>query len=156
MVMVCGGLVTVDSESNTIRLAHFTVQEYFRGLPSSIFADAELEFSKACLTYLLFEAFDTGTCHDDDSLDARLQGFPFLKYAAQHWGDHLRGIPEHKLIGTAIRFLQDNAKSSCATHVTYHKQTAPVVGYYKSTGILKGVDAGQETRTGVEKPAANL
>jgi adenylate kinase len=26
----------------------------------------------------------------------------------------------------------------------YHKQTAPVVGYYKTTGIWKGVDASQE------------
>src|SRR5213075_2590621 len=65
MVTVCGGLVTIDSESNTIRLAHFTVQEYFRSLPSSFLDSAEVEVSRACLTYLLFEAFDTGTCDDD-------------------------------------------------------------------------------------------
>jgi hypothetical protein len=29
MVSVCAGLVTVDEESNIIRLAHYTTQEYF-------------------------------------------------------------------------------------------------------------------------------
>jgi ankyrin repeat protein len=125
MVMVCGGLVTIDSESNTIRLVHFTIQEYFRSLTSGLFANAEVEISRACLTYLLFDAFATGACEDDDSLDARVQGYPFLRYAAQHWGDHLRGAPEHELKDTAIMFLQDKYKSSCATQIEYR----PCLGY---------------------------
>jgi Ankyrin repeats (3 copies) len=138
IVMVCGGLVTIDSESNTIRLAHFTVQEYFRGLPSDFFANAEVEVSRACLTYLLFDAFDTGTCDDDESLDARLQEYPFLRYAAQHWGDHLRGSPERELKGTAMMFLRDKFRSSCATQVEYR----PRLGYPGSSqAYYKGLTA---------------
>lgn len=38
----------------------------------------------------------------------------------------------------------DNADSLNKRLATYHAQTTPVVGYYKSTGIWKGIDASQE------------
>lgn len=38
----------------------------------------------------------------------------------------------------------DNAAALEKRLVTYHQQTAPVVGYYQKTGIWKGIDASQE------------
>jgi len=38
----------------------------------------------------------------------------------------------------------DNAEALKKRLVTYHQQTAPVVGYYQKTGIWKGIDASQE------------
>ena len=38
----------------------------------------------------------------------------------------------------------DNAEALKKRLATYHAQTAPVVGYYKDTGIWKGIDASQE------------
>ena len=38
----------------------------------------------------------------------------------------------------------DNADALKKRLVTYHAQTAPVVGYYKKTGIWRGIDASQE------------
>jgi len=43
-----------------------------------------------------------------------------------------------------IKRSDDNVDALKKRLVTYHKQTAPVVGYYKSTGIWKEVDASQE------------
>ncbi|KAI0385498.1 adenylate kinase cytosolic [Hypomontagnella monticulosa] len=43
-----------------------------------------------------------------------------------------------------IQRSDDNADALKKRLVTYHKQTAPVVGYYKNTGIWKGIDASQE------------
>ena len=43
-----------------------------------------------------------------------------------------------------IHRSDDNVEALRKRLATYHKQTAPVVGYYKSTGIWKGVDASQE------------
>lgn len=43
-----------------------------------------------------------------------------------------------------VQRSDDNAEALKRRLVTYHAQTAPVVGYYKSTGIWKGVDASQE------------
>ncbi|EFW22486.1 Adenylate kinase [Coccidioides posadasii str. Silveira] len=43
-----------------------------------------------------------------------------------------------------IQRSDDNVEALKKRLVTYHSQTAPVVGYYKSTGIWKGIDASQE------------
>ncbi|KAI1175773.1 adenylate kinase-domain-containing protein [Nemania sp. FL0916] len=43
-----------------------------------------------------------------------------------------------------IQRSDDNADALKKRLVTYHAQTSPVVGYYKNTGIWKGIDASQE------------
>ncbi|OTA99535.1 hypothetical protein M426DRAFT_325065 [Hypoxylon sp. CI-4A] len=43
-----------------------------------------------------------------------------------------------------IQRSDDNADALKKRLVTYHNQTSPVVGYYKNTGIWKGIDASQE------------
>ncbi|CAJ2510829.1 Uu.00g064540.m01.CDS01 [Anthostomella pinea] len=43
-----------------------------------------------------------------------------------------------------IQRSDDNADALKKRLVTYHQQTAPVVGYYRNTGIWKGIDASQE------------
>lgn len=43
-----------------------------------------------------------------------------------------------------VQRSDDNADALKKRLVTYHKQTAPVVGYYQKTGIWTGIDASQE------------
>ncbi|KAF2016598.1 adenylate kinase 1 [Aaosphaeria arxii CBS 175.79] len=43
-----------------------------------------------------------------------------------------------------IQRSDDNAEALKKRLVTYHQQTAPVVGYYQKTGIWKPIDASQE------------
>ncbi|XXH05224.1 proteasome regulatory particle subunit [Hypoxylon texense] len=43
-----------------------------------------------------------------------------------------------------IQRSDDNADALKKRLQTYHAQTSPVVGYYKNTGIWKGIDASQE------------
>ncbi|KAI1445816.1 adenylate kinase cytosolic [Annulohypoxylon stygium] len=43
-----------------------------------------------------------------------------------------------------VQRSDDNAEALKKRLVTYHNQTTPVVGYYKNTGIWKGIDASQE------------
>ncbi|KAK3387264.1 adenylate kinase-domain-containing protein [Podospora didyma] len=43
-----------------------------------------------------------------------------------------------------IQRSDDNAEALKKRLATYHSQTAPVVGYYKNTGIWKAIDASQE------------
>lgn len=43
-----------------------------------------------------------------------------------------------------VQRSDDNADALKKRLVTYHAQTAPVVGYYQKTGIWKGIDASQE------------
>ena len=43
-----------------------------------------------------------------------------------------------------VQRSDDNAEALKKRLSTYHAQTTPVVGYYKNTGIWKGIDASQE------------
>lgn len=43
-----------------------------------------------------------------------------------------------------VQRSDDNAETLKKRLVTYHQQTAPVVSYYKTKGIWKGIDASQE------------
>ncbi|KAF5251438.1 hypothetical protein FANTH_3460 [Fusarium anthophilum] len=55
IVSACAGLVTVDEQSNTVRLAHFTTQEYFERTQDQWFPDAAMEISVKTLTYLSYD-----------------------------------------------------------------------------------------------------
>jgi hypothetical protein len=52
MVSVCAGLVTIDRESNIIRLVHYTTQEYFERTRSYWFPNAETDITTICISYL--------------------------------------------------------------------------------------------------------
>ena len=43
-----------------------------------------------------------------------------------------------------VQRSDDNADALKKRLDTYHKQTTPVVGYYKNTGIWKAIDASQQ------------
>ena len=81
----CQGLVTVDKGASTVRLIHFTFQEYLCTHPD-LFDRAHSTIAEICLTYLHFEhAKDLSV---GPSLDQR--GTPFLEYSSLYWGIHMR------------------------------------------------------------------
>ena len=45
MVSVCAGLVTIDEDSNVIRLVHYTTQEYFERTQSHWFPNAQTDIT---------------------------------------------------------------------------------------------------------------
>ena len=90
MVSVCAGLVTVNKESNIIRLVHYTTQEYFERTQKAWFPDAESDITKICVTYLSFSVFDSGFCLTDNEFKKRLQSNKLYDYAAHNWGHHAR------------------------------------------------------------------
>jgi hypothetical protein len=91
MVSVCAGLVTVDEQSDIIRLVHYTTQEYFERTRKNWFANAETDIAMICVTYLSFNAFEPGFCLTDERFEAQLQLNPLYDYAARNWGYHVRG-----------------------------------------------------------------
>ena len=69
MVSVCAGLVTVDEESNIIRLVHYITQEYFERTQSQWFPDVQTNITTICITYLSFNEFKGGICHNDEEFE---------------------------------------------------------------------------------------
>jgi ankyrin repeat protein len=90
MVSVCAGLVTVDKQSNTVRLVHYTTQEYLERNQSQWFPDAEADITTTCVTYLTFRIFESGHCQTDDEFEERLLSNKLYDYAAHNWGHHAR------------------------------------------------------------------
>jgi hypothetical protein len=88
MVSVCAGLVTIDEESDIIRLVHYTTQEYFERTQESWFPNAETYITATCITYLSFDVFAIGFAPTDEEFKERLQVNTLYDYAARNWGYH--------------------------------------------------------------------
>ncbi len=104
LITVCAGLVVIDAESNVIRLVHHTTQEYFDRRRQVLFPAAQIDIPQARVKYLLQPVFAQGPCLTKEEITARKIEYPFFTYAARHWGNHARGIPESELgplIGTS-------------------------------------------------------
>jgi len=85
LLCCCQGLVSVDKEASTVRLVHFTLQEYLRAHPE-LFGTAHAVMAETCLTYL--------NSHQVHALSASpssdLRGTPFLEYSSLYWGIHAK------------------------------------------------------------------
>jgi hypothetical protein len=84
ILSVCSGLVTIDEESNVIRLVHYTTQEYFDRTQEIWFPNAETDITAICITYLLFSVFKNGFCQTDAEFEERLRFNQIYDYAAHN------------------------------------------------------------------------
>lgn len=98
LASVCGGLVSIDPKTTTVRLIHYTAQEYFERHGDRIFPEARTDIARTCVAYLSFKTFcdrvlssrkksETG----DNGVGNILDEYPFLDYAINNWGTHVRG-----------------------------------------------------------------
>ena len=85
MLACCQGLVTIEKGTSTIRLIHYTLQEYICTLPD-LFDSAHSTMAETCLTYLNFQHIkDLSAGPPPDPRDT-----PFLEYSSLYWGAHMR------------------------------------------------------------------
>ena len=85
LVNCCQGLITIDKEASTVRLIHFTLQEYLSSRPD-IFSKPHSVMAEICLTYLNSESVKA--LWTDPSPDTR--NAPFLEYCSAYWGVHAK------------------------------------------------------------------
>jgi hypothetical protein len=52
-------------------------------------------------------------------MEARMHKYPFLEYAARHWGDHARGDPEEIIKELVLKFLMHKSKVMCTNQVMH-------------------------------------
>ena len=110
LLACCQGLITVDKEASTVRLIHFTVQEYLQAHPE-LFDSAHSTMAETCLSYLnsrqvkalpagpnpdledsnLQDTWRADSGHDYSDLeDSQMQSTPFLEYSSLYWGIHAK------------------------------------------------------------------
>jgi ankyrin repeat protein len=119
MISACAGLVTVDSESTTIRLVHYTAQEYFERIMATQFPRAQVDITSTCLTYLSFKNIGEKS-YRTDLFEEGLERYPLAMYAAQFWGEHAKGDPEVALEGIITSFLKDGARVAFCNRISIY------------------------------------
>ena len=103
LLSCCLGLVVVDREASTVRLIHFTLQEYLNTFPD-IFGPAHSIMAETCLTHLNFRTITNISSAASDLS----QSTPFLKYSSLYWGLHARREISSFVISLALQFFQSN------------------------------------------------
>src|SRR5271156_5945089 len=84
IVSICKGLISVDENSQAVRFAHLTVQEYLQErFKEDLKRSMRTEIYTACLTYLSFSCFSEGPCKDEASLADRKEENAFFSYACR-------------------------------------------------------------------------
>ena len=122
----CQGLVAVDKEASTVRLIHFTLQEYLQAHPE-LFDSPHSTMAEICLSYLnsdqvkalsgshFGDTWNISSPEDSPSEwgDLLCSDAPFLNYSSLYWGRH------------ASRNLSDCAKKlalklfdDCSNHIS--------------------------------------
>ncbi|PTB65133.1 hypothetical protein BBK36DRAFT_1169900 [Trichoderma citrinoviride] len=110
---ICAGLITIDNESNAVRLVHHTTQEYFEKAREMWSLNDQSIIATACIAYLSLSTFESGCCPTDAAYASRLQENPLYMYAARHWGHHI--CESWAGYDGAMEFLQCNAKMEAAS-----------------------------------------
>jgi ankyrin repeat protein len=100
---LCAGLVAIDTDSNVVRLVHYTTQEYFER--RDWFPRAHFYITEACITYLSFDIFDAIQERHPDLW----MFYPFYKYAATSWAHHAQISSYDEAL--LFRFLQNDAQA---------------------------------------------
>jgi ankyrin repeat protein len=125
VLSVCAGLVTVDVESDIVRLVHYTTQEYLVcRLAEGWLPTARLDIAVACFTYLSMDEFRTGSCDSWREYNDRAEEFAFQKYAATYCAKHAE-VVQREVWESASYFLLDEnlvdaALQALAVESFYH------------------------------------
>jgi ankyrin repeat protein len=87
----------------------------------------------ACVTYLLFDAFETGVCKTDEEFEARLRSNVLYSYAARNWGHYVKEIlteaASAKVEQMVMDFLESRAKVSSSTQAIIASKFYVGTGY---------------------------
>ncbi|KAF3207592.1 hypothetical protein TWF191_000981 [Orbilia oligospora] len=132
IISVCSGLVTIDEDSNVVRLIHYTTQEYFERTGSRWFSDAHNYIADRCLTYLSYDVFKIGPL-DYEDFKEMLSLNILYEYAVLNWGYHARRASMDG--GLMDKFLKSGARLlACYQGLIYHTSS-----YFVPEGQYRGV-----------------
>lgn len=83
-------LIIVENDGNNVQLVHRSLEAYLHRDENrkKWFSTADVDIAKACMTYLNL-VLPREPCKDE-YLVSKNSKFPFLQYASQYWGDHVR------------------------------------------------------------------
>lgn len=83
-------LIILENDGTEVRLVHRSLEDYLHRDENrkTWFPTADVDVAKVCMTYLNL-VLPREPCKDE-CLVSKNSKFPFLQYASQYWGDHVR------------------------------------------------------------------
>jgi len=100
-----GMLVSLKTGSN-VELVHWSARQFLVKRLNLDDQATRVSIGKACLKYISTAELSQGPCTSLSDLRTRLQRFPFLDYAARHYGAHVRPV-EDDMLPELLTFLND-------------------------------------------------
>ena len=94
------GLITVEVYTSTVRLVHFTLQEYLSNNPGQ-FQSPHSMIAEVCLTYLNFRCVRELS----PALVSVPPAVPLVEYASYYWGKHTKREMTESVTRLALRLL---------------------------------------------------
>ncbi|KAG2419366.1 hypothetical protein HFD88_004162 [Aspergillus terreus] len=119
----CLGLMSIEPTTQTVRLSHYAVNEYLVANSHQLFGDAEASISALCLTYLLLDPFIQGPRKEEPEIEDLIKTYPFVSYAATHWGKHVRGREAEPVVwDLALRFLGNHQATASSVQIMQYNR----------------------------------
>ncbi|KAH6908116.1 ankyrin repeat-containing domain protein [Coprinopsis sp. MPI-PUGE-AT-0042] len=106
LLSVCCGLVTVEKESQGVRLVHYTAMDSLPSLLSDDFPHPHALIAEVCMARLVGCGLHDFAPTKVDDLHKALTQHPLLRYSYTHWVDHLEWCEDLPfLTASALQFL---------------------------------------------------
>ena len=120
LISSCAGLVTLENESGIIRLINFCIKEYLDENPLEWPFSPHLTITKTCTAYLILDNFEAGSDIEGSIMSSFFAEYPFLAYAAEHWGSHAYLNEESESPDLVLNLLLNDEKASFSFRALYH------------------------------------
>ncbi|KAI9750697.1 MAG: hypothetical protein M1835_001344, partial [Candelina submexicana] len=113
------GLVVIENNGGEVRLIHRSLEDYIHNEESQKdwFLKVSDDIARACLTHL--DLLLPNRAQQDEYYITKNAKFPFLQYASQYWGDHVRDAlstsgAHKKIQAAALELINDTRRlDSC-------------------------------------------
>ncbi|KAL9012218.1 MAG: hypothetical protein Q9173_003002 [Seirophora scorigena] len=128
MLKYTAGLVTVATDNGAVRVAHYTVQQYFMGFGNRwLPITANVQIVHACLHYMSIDNFSSpcDSSQNGKVLEERKKHYPFMRYAYECWGDHTRDTTTNPdTIADALTFLKDPLRVATLVQAVWYLKSS--------------------------------
>ncbi|KAL9095720.1 MAG: hypothetical protein Q9165_002152 [Trypethelium subeluteriae] len=131
------GLIAIEYEEDgaVVRPFHLTFQEWFDINRDDWFPSADLDMANACLGYLNLD--DLSSPIHVDNYEWRVQEYPFIAYASQEWGNHVRQAGhDMELQATALQYVRNRDRIAAWSQAAWYTKSHGFAGW----DVRKAVD----------------
>ncbi|KAG2012147.1 ankyrin repeat domain-containing protein 50 [Coprinopsis cinerea AmutBmut pab1-1] len=156
IIELCCGLVELDTESDIVRLVHFTARDALGRILLNDFPQPHLFISKVLAQRMVDSNLPNSTIASREDLFNLVEQEPLLHYAYQHWGAHVLECGDSpEANDAAMAFLLQCTSFPCTIRWNLDLlRPLHVAAYYGITIYLDRVFGSEGTPDGHTRPSS--